>query len=58
MFSTRPALSRSRAYARGGFWGKTPLLELDILQKFYYLHKEINLFSHTFCLLICRLTTE
>jgi len=30
---------RTRAYARGGFGVKTPL-ELDILQKLYYLRKE------------------
>jgi len=35
--------SQSRAYARGGL-GLKPLLELDILQKFYYLRKEINCF--------------
>jgi len=39
---------------------KNPL-ELDILQKLYHLCKGNYMFSHTFCLLICRLhanTTE
>ena len=32
-----------------------PPLELDILQKLYYLRKGDRLFLHSFCLLICRL---
>jgi len=44
-----------------GFGVKPPPLEVGILQKRYYLRKGDELFSHTFCLLICRLnanTTE
>ena len=37
----------TRAYARSGF-GVNPPLELDILQKFYYLCKEINCFRILF----------
>jgi len=33
-------------------------LELDILQKLCYLRKRDSLFSHTFCLLICRLNAN
>jgi len=29
---------------QGGVWGLNPPLELDILQKLYYLRKEINCF--------------
>jgi len=46
---------------QGGVLGLTPPLELDILQKLYYLRKEIKCFRIPFCLLICRLnanTTE
>jgi len=52
-----------RLYQRrtqGGI-GVNTLLELDILRKLYYLRKGDQLFSHTFCSLICRLnanTTE
>jgi len=45
---------------QGGL-GLKPPLELDFLQKLYYLRKGDSLFSHNFCLLICRLsgnTTE
>jgi len=38
----------------GGVVFKSPLLELDILRKLYYLRKGNELFSHTFDLLICR----
>ena len=38
----------TRAYARSGFWVNPPPLELDILQKFYYLCKEINCFRILF----------
>ena len=44
----------------GWGWGWTPL-ELDILNKLYYLRTADQFHSHTFCLLICRLianTTE
>jgi len=37
----------TRAYARWGL-GLNPPLELDILQKFYYLRKEINCFGILF----------
>jgi len=46
---------------RKGGGGKTSPLELDILPILYYLRKGDELFSHTFCLLICPLnasTTE
>jgi len=46
---------------KGWGLGLTPPLEVGILQKRYYLRKGDELFSHTFCLLICRLnanTTE
>jgi len=36
---------------------KSPL-EFDILRKLYYLRKGNQLFSHTFCLLICRLNAN
>ena len=46
---------------QGGCFGvNPPPLELDILQNFITCAKEINclLFSHTFCLLICRLNAN
>jgi len=39
-FSGVPVQGRTQ----GGVLGLTPPLELDILQKFYYLRKEINCF--------------
>jgi len=41
------AYVQPRAYAKGGWGLKTPL-ELDILQKIYYLRKEINCFRILF----------
>jgi len=32
-------VTKSRVYAKGGVGVKTPLFELDILQKLYYLRK-------------------
>ena len=46
---------KTKAYASG--LGLTPP-ELDILQKLYYLRKGDYLFSHIFCLLICRLNAN
>jgi len=43
---------------KGGFGVNPPPLELDILRKLYYLRKGDQLFSHTFCLLICRLNAN
>ena len=40
-----------------GYWIKKNL-ELDFLQKLYCLHKGDYLFSHIFCLLICRLNAN
>jgi len=39
-------------------WGSKPALELDMLQKLYYLRKGNEIFLHTFCLLICRLNAN
>jgi len=39
-------------------WGLKPPLQLDILRKVHYLRKGDYLFSHTFCLLICRLNAN
>ena len=44
--TSRVALLRPRAYARG--LGLKPPLEVDILQKLYYLRKEINCFRILF----------
>jgi len=33
---------------KGGFWGWNPPIELDILQKLYYLRKEIKYFRILF----------
>ena len=52
---------RAMGVRKGGSLGLNSPLELDILQKLYYLRKGDYLFSHTFCLLVCRLyanTTE
>jgi len=38
----------ARAYARGRGFGVNPPVELDILQKFYYLCKEIKCFRILF----------
>ena len=43
---------------KGGVGVKPPALELDILRNLYYLRKGDQLFSHTFCLLICRLNAN
>jgi len=48
---------RPRAYANWGV-GINPPIEFDILQKLYYMRKGDYLFSHTFCLLICRLNAN
>jgi len=40
----------AKGVRKGGGVKKT--LELDILQKFYYLRKGDKLFSHTFCLFV------
>jgi len=53
-------VNSDKGRTQGGLMGLTPL-EFDMLQKVYNLHKGNSLFSHTFCLLICRLnanTTE
>jgi len=34
----------AKGVRKGGFWGLNPPLELDILQKLYYLRKEIKCF--------------
>jgi len=50
------SLSKPRAYAWSGF-GVNPL-ELDNLQKLYYLRRGDWLFLHSFCLLICWLNAN
>jgi len=53
------SINKFKGVHKGG-WGLTPL-ELDILKKFSICAKGISYFSHTFCLLNCRLhanTTE
>jgi len=47
----------ARAYASGGV-GVKKSLELDILQKLYYLRKGDKLFPITFCLSICQLNAN
>ena len=48
-------IEKGKGVRKGEGLGLKPPLELDILQKLYYLRKGHLLFSHTFCLLICRL---
>jgi len=41
-------MTHGQGRAQGFFLGLTPPLELDILQKLYYLHKEIKCFRILF----------
>ena len=52
------SLLRTRAYVRGWGLGLNSPVELDILQKLFYLCKGDQLFSHTFCLLIFQLNAK
>jgi len=52
---TVSTLKVSQSRDRQGGLGLNPPFEFDMLQKLYYLCKGDQLFSHTFCLLICRL---
>jgi len=50
-------LVATKGVRKGGF-GVNPPLEFDILRNLYYLRKGNYMFSHTFCLLICRLNAN
>jgi len=57
IFSLAPTGYKSQGRTQGGgvVGDKSPPLELDMLQKLYYLRKGNQMFSQTFCLSICRL---
>jgi len=46
--SAKLSLHAAKGVRKGGVLGLTPPLELDILQKIYYLRKEINCFRILF----------